>query len=110
MPLLRIEIEQLAHDRFHVIFEGAGSSANVAQTSARSFDEAVTWIITEQATRQPVVAVPRVPDMPLAPGPKIAKPVGKGKASDMRAAADEAADAQHAGLSSRRTELEGRKF
>lgn len=91
MPLARIEIEQLAHDRWHVEFEGVGISANRKLFNGTSFDDVMAWLIEEYSARAPAPAIPKVGDAPLEPQPAIPRPIGKIGASEARDEADEAA-------------------
>lgn len=109
MPLARIEIEQLSHDRWHVEFEGAGISADRKVHNASSFEDVIDWLIEEHERRGRTVAIPKVPDQPITGEPwKAPAPIGRRAAGKMRKDADEAADAGDVEKVSRRAEIAAR--
>lgn len=122
MPLARVEIEQLRSDRWHVEFEGAGSSARRAHFNAASFDEAIAWLIEEfnsRAGREPTG--PRsLPDVVPVDEAALAQqraveakeraPIGRDGASRRRNRADAEAERADPGLSERRQAMEARRF
>lgn len=112
MPLARIEIEQLAHDRWHVEFEGAGISVNRTVHNTNSFEAVIDWLIDDHARRTTnSVSIPKVPDQPITGEPWKAKaPIGRQGAGRMRAAADEAADHGDPENVSRRAAVTARDF
>lgn len=61
MPLSRIEIEQLAHDRWHAEVEVGGLSARRENVNGRSFDEVMEQIIDVYARFTAPPSKPAVP-------------------------------------------------
>lgn len=91
MPLVFIQVEQLAQDRWHIEFEGAGSSANRVASNARSFEDVVSWLVGEYAKRAgrpaPPKDIPRPIDESLLPPPPK-PPVSRRNAAQRRLEAD----------------------